>query len=113
MRRRTTRQHDGQRKADDAVLKVIAETKLDDWDVEIPPDVTKLMLARLVELIDKEAAQRLPGRPRSDRAGQIVAILMQGGASQADARKHVTRMLRKSRDAVARSHNRYRRVGQN
>lgn len=93
----------------DAALKVIAETKLDDPDgFAIPEHALKDMLARLIELIDKEAARRLPGRPRSDNTGQLVAILMEGGRSQADARKRVARMKRKSPVAVARAHNRYR-----
>jgi len=98
-----------QRKADD-VLRVIAEAKLADFDAgDIPPQILKEILARFIELAAQEAARRPPHRPKSDRAGLSVAVLIEKGWSQADARQRVAKVLRKSPSAVARAHNRYRR----
>jgi hypothetical protein len=96
-----------QRKADD-VLIVLASEKLADFDgFDLPPHVLREILVRFLELAERRPP---PGRPKSDAAGgRLVDLLIEGGSSQAAARQRVARILRKTRDAVARAHNRYRR----
>jgi hypothetical protein len=111
MGRRTkqTQRSAEQRRADD-VLKVIAEVKLADFEgLDIPPRILMEILARFLELLAAQAARLPAHRPKSDVAGRSVALLIERGWSQTDARKRVAKALRKSPDAVARAHNRYRR----
>src|SRR5262245_11732677 len=97
-----------QREAD-GVLMVLASEKLANDGFDIPPRVLRDILARFLELAEQEAARRLPGKPKSDRSGLTVAVLIDRGWSQADARRRVARILKKTHATVARAHNRYRR----
>jgi hypothetical protein len=97
-----------QRKAD-AVLMVLASEKLANDRFDMPPRVLRNILARFLELAEQEAARRLPGKPKSDWSGQTVAVLIDRGWSQADARRRVARIFKKTHATVARAHNRYRR----
>jgi hypothetical protein len=98
-----------QRRAD-AVLTVIAEEKLVDPDgFDIPPHMLMRILARFLELVAQESARRPAHRPQSDPAGLSVTLLIEKGWSQADARRRVAKVLRKTHSAVARAHIRYRR----
>ena len=96
-----------QRLADD-VLMVIASEKLADPDgFDLSPHMLREILTRFLELAEQEAARRPPGRPQSDYAGQTVAVLMERGCSQAEARRRTAKAFRKSRKAVDRAHLRY------
>src|SRR5262245_30923238 len=84
-----------QQKADD-VLRVIAELKLEDFRLHIPPDVLRQILTRFLELIKREIERRPAHRPQSDWTGQTVDVLIEnGGLSQAVARRRVAKIYRK------------------
>ena len=97
--------------ARDRVLVTVAEEKLANFDrVQIRPDALREILARFVELAKQEAERRPAERPRSDDTGAMVEMLVvHHHWNQADARKRVAKALKKSRDTVARAHNRYQR----
>jgi hypothetical protein len=100
-----------QQRMADAVLMVIASEKLADPDgLDLPPLVLREILTRFLELAEQEAARRPPGRPKSDFAGQTVAVLMEYGWPRAAARQRAAKACRKSAAAVARAHLRYQRA---
>jgi hypothetical protein len=94
---------------DDAVMTIIAQAMLSDPNACPEPDTWRAMLERFLELLEQEAARRPPHRPKGDEAGMMVELLIERGWPQADARQRVALALRKTRDAVARAHNRHRR----
>jgi hypothetical protein len=99
-----------QRTARDRVLILTATEKLADFDgLDIKPQALREILTRFLELAKQEAARQPPGRPKSDFAGQAVAVLIEHGWPQARARQRVAKVSRKSLAAVARAHLRYQR----
>jgi hypothetical protein len=106
-RQRAARQRTAYR---DWVLLTVAEEKLADFEgVGIRPDALREILTRFVELAKQEAVRRPAERPRSDHLGAMVeSLVVHHKWNQADARKRVAKMFKKSRDTVARAHNRYR-----
>jgi len=93
----------------DAVMAEVVRDMLADPNVRPTPDMWRTMLERFLGLLEREAARRPPHRPKSDSAGRLVTQLIEKGWSQAAARQRIAKFLHKSRDAVARAHNRYRR----
>ena len=101
-----------QRRADDEVLIIVAKDLLADQMVGevfgFPANMVNELLERFVELAEKEIARRPAHRPRSNSAGLLVWMLKKKGLSQAEARKRAAKILRKSRNAIARADNRHK-----